>query len=132
MPRFSRRSLNRLRTCDPRLQALFKRVVETYDCTIVCGHRGEAAQNAAFNATPQRSQKEWPDGEHNEYPSKAVDVGPWPLDWNDRVKFYHLAGYVQAIAEDMRVPIRWGGDWDGDRDLHDQTLYDLGHFEILE
>jgi hypothetical protein len=130
MPKFSRRSLNRLRTCDPRLRALFERVVETYDCTIICGHRGETAQNAAADAG--RSQKRWPDGKHNSYPSKAVDVGPWPLDWNDKVKFYHLAGYVQAIAEDMGVPIRWGGDWDSDLDLHDQTLYDLGHFEIKE
>ena len=106
--------------------------MKTYDCTVICGHRGEAAQNRAYYADPQRSRVKWPDGEHNAYPSKAADMGPWPLDWNDSAKFYHFAGYVMRVAEEMEIPIRWGGDWDGDLDLHDQTLYDLCHFELEE
>lgn len=129
MPFFSRESLAQLRTAEQPLQDLFNRVIQTYDCKVICGFRGEAAQNAAFAAG--NSTKRWPDGRHNTYPSKAVDVTPYPLDWKDTAKFYHLAGYVQAMAEVMGIPIRWGGDWDGDRDLHDQTLYDLGHYELI-
>ncbi len=47
MPRFSRRSQHRLRTCKTSLQDVFNFVVELFDCTILEGHRGEEAQNRA-------------------------------------------------------------------------------------
>lgn len=130
MPHFGRRSLHRLRTADPRLQTLFTRVVQTYDCTILEGHRGEEAQNAAFAAG--KSKLRWPNGNHNAYPSKAVDVAPYPVDWSDTKRFYHFAGFVQATAAELGIPIRWGGDWDRDYDLNDQRFNDLVHFEIKE
>jgi hypothetical protein len=34
------------------------------------------------------------------------------------------------VAEETGVDIRWGGDWDGDRSLEDQTFHDLPHFEV--
>ena len=49
MPRFSRRSLSRLETCDERLQKLFKEVVKHFDCTIIEGYRGKEKQNEAYN-----------------------------------------------------------------------------------
>ena len=130
MPHFGRRSLHRLRTVDPRLQTLLTRVVQTYDCTILEGHRGEAAQNAAFDAG--KSKLRWPNGNHNAYPSRAVDVAPYPVDWNNTKRFYHFAGFVQATALQLDIPIRWGGDWDRDYDLDDQRFNDLVHFEIKE
>ena len=149
MPRFGRQSLHRLRTMVPRLQALFSRVVSAYDCTILCGHRGREAQNKAFREG--RSKLEWPDGDHNEYPSEAGDVAPWPVKWGGRLlelddagkprinrenlqallRFYHFAGFVQGTAREMGIPIRWGGDWDRDGDLQDQSFYDLFHIEII-
>lgn len=128
MPHFGRRSLHQLRTCDPWLQRLFERVVLQYDCSILIGHRGETAQHEAFVAG--KSEKDWPDGEHNQYPSKAVDVAPWPIDWEDRKRFYHFGGYVLGVAEVLAIPIRWGGDWDRDYDLDDQDFNDLVHFEL--
>ncbi len=130
MPHHGRQSLHRLRSCDPRLQALFARVVAEYDNSILCGHRGREAQNRAFREG--RSKLEWPDGDHNEYPSKAVDAAPWPIDWTNLKRFYHFAGYVLATAREMGIPLRWGGDWDRDYDLDDQTFNDLVHFEIDE
>ncbi len=143
MPAFGRRSQHQLRTCIPELQAVFERVVLTYDCSILTGHRGETAQNGAFD--DGLSKVRWPDGEHNEYPSKAVDAAPYPIAWggplivqgelskanlNAILRFHHFAGFVQAIAESMGTPLRWGGDWDSDRDLADQTFNDLIHFEV--
>ncbi len=154
MPSFSRQSLHQLRSCDPRLQALFARVVVGYDCTIICGHRGEEAQNKAFREG--RSKLQFPEGNHNEYPSKATDAAPYPVRWGGPLleiiddgqlvpytrinqtnlqalrRFYHFAGYVLATAREMNIPIRWGGDWDSDNDLDDQTFNDLVHFEIDE
>jgi peptidoglycan L-alanyl-D-glutamate endopeptidase CwlK len=36
-----------------------------------------------------------------------------------------------GIAAKMGIKIRWGGDWDRDEELHDQTFFDLPHFELI-
>lgn len=129
MPAFGTRSKRQLRSCHPRLQELFNTVVEQYDCTVLEGHRGEAAQNAAFASG--NSKLKWPNGKHNAYPSRACDVSPYPIDWENTKRFYHFAGFVQGVATGMGIQIRWGGDWDGDNDLDDQKFNDLVHFELV-
>lgn len=129
MPDFSQRSRKRLETCHPLLVRLFERVVEEYDCTILEGHRGEEAQNSAFDRGT--SQIRWPDGKHNELPSEAVDAAPYPTDWDDHDRFRVFAGYVLGMARGMGIEIRWGGDWDSDWNFKDQNFNDLPHFEIL-
>jgi peptidoglycan L-alanyl-D-glutamate endopeptidase CwlK len=106
------------------------RVIEGYDCTIICGHRDEDDQNALFKSGSSRVK--WPNSKHNPKISLAVDVAPHPIDWTNTRRFYHFAGYVQARADAMGIKIRWGGDWDGDKDLDDQKFFDLIHFEFVE
>jgi peptidoglycan LD-endopeptidase CwlK len=129
MPKFSPVSLDRLRTCDLRLQGLFERVVQVRDCTILEGYRDQAAQDAAFMAG--KSKEQWPNGKHNSDPSHAVDVAPYPVDWTNSARFYYFAGLVQGIAAEMGLPIRYGGDWDGDGNPRNQSFNDLVHFEIV-
>ena len=130
MASFSQISQDRLDSCDPRLRALFAEVVKNYDCTVIYGYRGEAEQNDAFRLG--RSTKQFPNSKHNQSPSLAVDVAPYPVDWNDLKRFYHFAGFVKGVAKNMGIPIRWGGDWDADNDFKDQRFNDLPHFEIAE
>lgn len=130
MPTFSKSSTERLYTCDPRLIDLFHQVVKHYDCTIIQGHRDMQTQNKYFS--DGKSKVVWPNSKHNPSPSKAVDVAPYPLDWNDKERFYHFAGYVTALADVKGLGIRWGGDWDGDFDFNDQHFNDLVHFEIVD
>ena len=72
----------------------------------------------------------FPKGRHNALPSKAVDVAPYPIDWEDREGFILFAGYVLGVASQLGLNIRWGGDWDGDFDLSDNEFDDLVHFEM--
>lgn len=125
-------SKRRLYTAHPLLVLLFNTVIEGYDNTILDGHRGQKAQDEAFLADPPRSSKPWPESKHNRFPSLAVDAAPWPLNWDDKESFYHFAGYVKGVADKLGIPIRWGGDWDRDHDLHDQKFNDLIHFELDE
>jgi len=132
MPSFSSSSKARLSTCHPDLQKLFKEVVKTYDCTIICGHRSEADQEKAFK--DKVSQVRFPDSLHNSDPSLAVDVAPYDvdrrnIDWDYLPAFYHFAGYVRKTAETLGINYRWGGDWDGDYNLRDQSFNDLVHFQ---
>jgi len=129
MPKFSKTSLSKLETADVRLQTLFKKVIENYDCTILVGHRTKEEQDKAY---PEHSKVQWPHSKHNSIPSKAVDVAPYPINWNDIDRFYHFGGYVRGVAEMLGIKIRWGGDWNGNFDLKDQNFFDLPHFEVVD
>jgi peptidoglycan L-alanyl-D-glutamate endopeptidase CwlK len=138
VPKFSSSSLAQLGTCDPRLQDVMGAVIGLFDFTVLEGHRGEADQERAY--AKGLSKVHWPYGKHNSTPSQAVDIAPYPIDWGDgegdvkaeaaRQRFCYLAGFVMAAAAQRGVRLRWGGDWNGDRDTRDERFRDLGHFEI--
>jgi len=128
MPRFGKRSIGRLQTCDQKLQELFYEVVKHFDCSILEGHRGEERQNKAF--ADGKSKVKYPNGKHNQNPSIAVDVAPYPIDWSDRDRFHYFGGFVLGVAKQMGMKIRWGGDWDMDTQTKDNKFDDLVHFEL--
>lgn len=136
MPRFSKRSLERLEQCVEPLQYLAKEVVEKFDCTVITGFRSEEEQNRLYNHRPRITHVKWPDSKHNKIPSEAMDLVPY-IDgkptWDDKQCAY-FAGYVKALAEIIfegeDIKIISGIDWDDDRDINDQSLYDPTHFEI--
>lgn len=129
MPKFSQSSLKKLSTCHPDLVRLFNEVIKYYDCTIMDGYRGKQRQNKLCEVGS--STKPWPNSKHNSKPSMAVDVTPYPIRWKDKERYYCFAGFVLGMAATMKIDLRWGGDWDRDRDYRDQQLYDLVHFELI-
>jgi peptidoglycan L-alanyl-D-glutamate endopeptidase CwlK len=133
MPAFSQSSKKKLETCDPRLQLLFSQIVETFDCTIVEGHRPEDKQNEYYETG--KSRLPWPKGKHNQLPSKAVDVGPFingSVSWDPKHCLY-FAGFVMGVATSLGIKLRWGGDWDMDYEaMTDQSFQDLVHFELVD
>ena len=129
MPSFGNTSTIRINDCHLDLQRLFKEVVRNYDCSVLCGHRNEEDHHTAF--IPKRSKLDWPKSKHNSKPSTAIDVAPYPIDWENLFRFYHFAGYVLATADEMGIKLRWGGDWDSDKDFSDQSFNDLPHWELL-
>jgi len=122
------KSLERLKTCDERLQRLFIEVEKHWPLKIIEGHRGEAEQNAAFDA--KKSKLRYPDGKHNAIPSMAVDASPIPIDWTNTERMIYFAGFVVGLARKMEIDIRWGGDWSGWHDPKKNTFKDLVHFEV--
>ena len=129
MNKFSKKSKRNLSSCHPDLQRLFRVVLEIMDCKVTGGHRTKEIQEQYFDSG--LSEVDWPNSKHNSTPSMGIDVAPCPIDWNDTERFYYFAGIVKGVSEIMEIPIRWGGDWDGDGDLHDQTFMDLVHFELI-
>lgn len=139
MPQFSQRSLDRLVTCDPRLQGILKDAIAIVDFTILEGHRGKEAQDKAV--AEGKSHTPWPTGKHNAMPSRAVDVAPVyydhgsKIDWDDLAAFGRIAGVIQACAFMRGVPLRFGLDWDGDfRSVNrdpDENLMDAPHIELV-
>lgn len=130
MPAFGKASQEKLATCDQRLQKVFNEVIKHFDCTVIEGHRGEAAQNKAF--AEGKSKLKYPEGKHNKTPSLAADVLPYPIDWNDTNRMRYFAGFVVGIAATMGVKLRWGGDWNQNTELKDNSFNDLPHFELVD
>jgi peptidoglycan LD-endopeptidase CwlK len=128
MPSFGERSLNNLETAHVDLQRLFKEVIKHYDCTVICGHRDKKSQDKAVRSG--YSKVSFPNSKHNSLPSRAVDVLPYPIDWNDWKRFYFFGGFVKATAAQLDIDIRWGGDWDSDGNLTEEKFIDLPHFEL--
>ena len=140
MAQFSKASLQKLSTCDERLQKVFMEVIKHVDCSVLYGHRTKKEQDESYLAG--NSTKMWPYSKHNSLPSKAVDVAPWPIDWgntgtpsqraNAIARFRMFSGFVLGVAIKMGVKLRSGGDWDMDFDLGDQKFIDLPHFELVD
>lgn len=134
MPTFSTASRRQLATCDPKLQRVLEEAIQFYDFTIIEGHRGKEAQNAAY--AKGTSKVRFPHGKHNSLPSRAVDLAPYPIDWSNNQKalerFVYLAGVVMCCARRLQIPLRWGGDWDRDDDTRDEGSFrDYPHFELV-
>ena len=68
---------------------------------------------------------------HNSEPSQAVDIVPYPIDWDDRDRFVLLAGYILQAAGDRSIALRWGGDWKMSNMRQDNGFDDLVHFELI-
>ena len=130
MPRFGRRSKERLATCDNRLQDVFNEVIKHVDCSVLEGQRDEERQNKLFDEG--KTKVRFPDGRHNDCPSRAVDITPYPVDWADRERQTLFAGFVLGIAKSMGIKLRWGGDWDMDFEVQDNRFDDFPHFELKE
>lgn len=135
MPNFGAGSLHKLQTCHPDLQFLFYEVVKHFDCKVLEGFRNEEKQNEAFRNG--KSKLQWPHGKHNHTPSLGIDVAPYPVDWNNLARFYWFAGYVMGTAEQLYSEgkithkIRYGGDWNSNKNISDENFKDLVHFELV-
>lgn len=135
MYNYSQISEERLLGCHIDLQNLFREILKTYDHSILCGFRNKDAQEKAFDEG--RTKVHFPFGKHNKKPSLAIDIAPYPIDWDNIKRFYHFAGFVEGTARRLLKEglilheVRWGGDWDSDHDFSDQDFNDLVHFELI-
>ena len=65
----------------------------------------------------------------------AMDIAPYFNDgrripWDDVFTWNTFGGFIVAVGATLGVPLRWGGDWDGDWTNKDQGFHDLPHFEL--
>ena len=128
MPAFGTRSKERLRGVDTRLRNVLNEVVKFYDITILEGMRTEDRQRELVAKGASKTMK----SKHIE--GKAVDIAPYPVpDWKNKDQFVFMAGRVMQEADNQKIPVRWGGNWDRDNEVvTDQKFDDLVHFEITD
>lgn len=119
---YGQASLKRKAECSPQLQAVLDAAIKcsAIDFSLVCGYRDELNQTRAFE--DEKSNARWLESPHNYKPSFAVDVYPYPVDWEDERPFNYIGGLITGIGAAHGVPITWGGSW--------KSFKDLPHFEL--
>jgi peptidoglycan L-alanyl-D-glutamate endopeptidase CwlK len=131
-----------LNQCTEQLRGLFRRVdtivpVEILPSTIRT--RGEQKAFFAAGTSKTMNSKHLISPEHPF--SRAVDAGPyphrWPQEgskdfWKDWARLYYFAGVVVIIAREMKIAVRYGGDWNGNFELKDENFFDGVHFELRD
>lgn len=126
MYKFSNASLERLKTCHPDLQAVCLELIKQYDFSVLEGYRGKEAQDAAYKAG--NSKVKYPNSAHNKKPSLAVDIAPYPINWDNLSRFKEMIYRFDAIAHMLRErgeiesEFEYGAFWN--------TLKDYPHIAI--
>ncbi len=129
MYKFGEASQERLNTCHPKIVEILEEAIEVVDFSVLCGTRSKAEQDDLFHKGMSKVQ--FPNSKHNSRPSLAVDVAPYPIDWNNTERFTHLIGIIRGIAKVKGIEIRCGIDWDKDGDITDHNFMDYPHFELV-
>lgn len=69
--------------------------------------------------------------------AKAMDLHVYFADgrripWEDTSTWMMFGGFILGIGHSLGIPLRWGGDWDGDWTNRDQSFNDFPHFELID
>ena len=126
MFRFGRRSRKRLEGVDAKLVNVLNELIKIMYVTVIEGVRSEERQRELLKkgATKVKYSKHMS--------GKAVDIAPYPIDWEDRERFHYMGGMLRGIGQQLGIRVRWGGDWDSDGEIKDNNFDDLVHVEILD
>ena len=112
------RSRQRLSGVHPDLVAVVERAIQIteVDFTVLEGLRSRERQKQLVAKGASKTMNS------RHLTGHAVDLAPWPIDWNDLDRFRQVADAMKQASEELDVPVIWGGDW--------RTFYDGPHFEL--
>ena len=126
--KLGQRSIDRLKGVNPSLVAVFKRACETmpFDVTVLEGLRSyERQQELLKQGATKVSVSRHMSG-------NALDIAPYPIDWNDLERFQIMAEHMFKAAEELGIVIRWGGTWQShfEKPVKWAKFLDAPHFEL--
>lgn len=130
------------------------RLADVHPNLVSCVHRAMSYQIMDFMVAEgarslQRQKKLVEDGKSRTMLSKhliqsdgyahAVDLYPYPVDMakvhkgdpREIFRFGVLSGMMLRAAQELKVEIINGADWDGDGQTLDHTFFDAPHFQLL-
>ncbi len=126
MFKFGKRSEKRLKGVDIKLQHILRRLIKIMDVTIIEGVRSQERQDELVKKGASKTKYS------KHITGKAVDLAPYPIDWEDRERFHYMGGMLRGIAHELDIKVRWGGDWDSDGEIKDNSFDDLVHIELKD
>ena len=129
----SETSLSRLSRVDARLVAVVKRAIQitTQDFMVLEGYCSQERQDELYaqGRTKPGPVVTWVKvGTHTS--GTAVDLVPYPVDWNDLSKFDAISKAMFDAAKELGVKIRWGANWNQNGTPRERGESDSPHFEL--
>lgn len=118
----SPKDIQKLNTCDPKLQLIVNELATEMPLMVLCGNRSKADQDLA--CAQGHSKTPYPTSKHDSMPSQAVDIAPLPLDWKNIEAFNKMMDAAVRIAEKLGIEIRLGRTF--------KTLVDMPHMELVQ
>ncbi len=138
MPKFSKKSLEYLNHCHPDIIIVCNELIKYVDFTVLSSTVRTINDQRRFVA---EGKSKTMDSKHlvgiKRDKSDAVDITPYPIDWNDKQRHCYLAGWFLAIAQQLfnfgiiKSKFRWGGDWNMNNKFNDENFVDMVHFERI-
>ena len=128
---FGPQSKAELVTIHPELQKVLVEASNTFNFTIICGHRNKAAQDKAFKEG--NSKVQWPNSRHNSWPAEAADCVPYDktgIPWKDVYRFARMMGHIEAAAIRLGIEIELGMDWDMYGNTIEHSFRDFPHIQL--
>jgi len=124
---FGSRSKKNLDTCHENIKKILNEAIKIMDFCVLSGHRSKEEQFELFKKGRALRGYTWgivdkslvvtncdgykKESVHETYPCEAVDVAPWPIDWDDTNRFILLSNVIKYVANKLKIKIVWGGDW---------------------
>lgn len=127
--KLSKASQDKLASVKPELQKVIYKAFETmpFDVMVLEGIRTKERQEELFYKKPPATKTL--NSKH--LTGDAIDLAPYPIDWNDKERFNIMAKHVLAAAKALGIKVRWGGDWNQNGDWKDEKFYDGPHVELI-
>lgn len=122
--KWGKTSLDRLVTCDKRLQDLADMMLarSEFDLTITCGYRTKEEQEDAYQKGTSRAK--FGQSKHNVFPSKAIDIIPVKVNWDSNDwKWAYMCALAYDCAMELGIKIKCG--------FFFKSIKDCPHIEII-
>ncbi len=110
MPRFGKKSKKNMEGIHPDLIRVLDAAIKRYDFSVIEGLRTEERQRELVAAGKSQITKS------KHLTGHAVDIAPWPIDWNDTGRIKDMLLNVLEEASQMGVGLRIGGNWSSFKD----------------
>lgn len=124
MFKFSAKSQEYLNTCHPDIQRVFHRVMsyQEMDFTVLEGQRTDERQMMLFADGKSQLDGVINKSRHQSTPSEAIDVAPYPINWESLPEFNRLATLIFRACLEEGVHLEYGGHW--------KNFKDYPHWEL--
>lgn len=135
----SKASLDKLQGVHPKLVDVVKRAIELtkQDFKVLEGVRTPERQKELYaqGRTKPGPKVTWTlTSNHFVNPKTgyghAVDLVPYPVDWETLSKFDAIQKAMFAAAKELGVTIRWGANWNRNGKPREKGETDSPHFEL--
>ena len=116
MPSLGKRSKKNMKGIHPDLVKILEAAIKRYDFSVIEGLRTKERQKELFDGGKSQTMNS------KHLTGHAVDIVPYPVDWNDTGRFKDMLLIVLEEASQLGIGLRIGGNW--------KSFKDYPHIEL--